>query len=174
MEGEHFQIAVRLVACALRENTDGNTGFDLFHGGEDDLQPLLHVAAVQEQTVKILHPVGEQRIALHLLFGNIAGADRTTAVGEKNIKIAPMVSDIENRRVLGHVFFSDDRNLYPGDFENKAKSCLDDPKRADILFQGSKFSNDPFCNQQRGGQDQETNNCDTNKCKSNHDNGNPF
>ena len=83
-----------LVSGAFRENTDRNSGLYFFYGFQDGLQSLLDIAPVQEETVKIFHPVGQKRIAEHFFLGNIAGRPGYTGIGKQNIKIAPMIGYI--------------------------------------------------------------------------------
>ena len=74
--------------------------------------------------MKISHPVGKKRIAFHFFLGNITGADRASAVGKQDIKIASVVADVENRGILWNIFFADYSDLGAGFPENKFKDCL--------------------------------------------------
>lgn len=111
MERQHFCFISILISGSFREDTYGNAGFHIVCGLKDRFQTLLDILSVEKETVEIAHPVGEQRIMLHFLLGNIAGADRTAAVGEQDVEIAPVVCYIENSLILWNVFFADD-----GDF----------------------------------------------------------
>ena len=154
MEREHIRLIRPFVAGTLREDADGNAGLDLLDGGEDGLQSLLDVVPVQEQAVEIFHPVGEKGIALHLFLSNVPGADGAAGVGEQDVKIAPVVADVENRSVPGDVFLADDGHLRPGNPEDKAENRLDQPQGADLFRHGRKFPDDPLHDQNGNREDQ--------------------
>ncbi len=144
MEGEHIQVIFVLVSGALREDTDGNAGFDLIYSCQDGFQSLLDVLSVQEEAVEIFHPGGQERDFLHFLFGNVAGADRAAAVGEEDVKVASVITDIQDRGVLRYIFLSYYCDFGSCDPQDKSKYSLNDPKRADILGHRRKFADDPF------------------------------
>ena len=106
MEWKELCFILVFVPGSLRKNADGNSGFYFVNGGEDGLQPLFDVLAVKKETVKVFHPVGQKRISLHFFFCNIAGAAGTAGIGQKYVKIASVVSDIENRNVGRNIFLS--------------------------------------------------------------------
>ena len=52
-----LQLALRLAAGTLREDTDGSAALDLLTSGENHLQTLLDVGTVEKQAVDEFHPV---------------------------------------------------------------------------------------------------------------------
>lgn len=46
MEGEHIQVICIFVSGALREDTDGNAGFDFIHSCQNGFQSLFDVLSV--------------------------------------------------------------------------------------------------------------------------------
>ena len=101
MEWQHIQLIGIFVSGSLGEDADRNAGFYIVGSLEDGFKSLFDIFPVKEETVEIAHPVGEQRIMLHFLLGNIAGADRTAAVGEQDVEIAPVVCYIEFIATIG-------------------------------------------------------------------------
>lgn len=144
VEGEHVEFILICVAGALRENTDGDSGFYFFYCFQDGFKSLLEVVSVKEETVQVTHPIGEQGVAEHLFFCYVACADGTAAVGEQDVVVAPMVAYVDNGAVLGHIFFSDHCHVHSGNAKQKTEYRLDDAQGADVLFQWRKFSHDPF------------------------------
>ena len=94
MEGKEFQFIVSFVSGAFRKDTDGYAVFHFLYGGQYSLQPFFDVLSVQKETMKIPHPVRKKRNGFHFFFGDIACRTRTENIGEENIKITPVVSDI--------------------------------------------------------------------------------
>lgn len=94
--------------------------------------------------MEIFHPGGQERDFLHFLFGNVAGADRAAAVGEEDVKVASVITDIQDRGVLRYIFLSYYCDFGSCDPQDKSKYSLNDPKRADILGHRRKFADDPF------------------------------
>ena len=90
------------------------------------------------------HPGGQERDFLHFFFGNVAGADRAAAVGEEDVKVASVITDIQDRGVLRYIFLSYYCDFGSCDPQDKSKYSLNDPKRADILGHRRKFADDPF------------------------------
>ena len=133
VERKKLQVVRILVTCTFREDTDGNAGLDLVDGCEDGLESLFDIITVKKQTVKIFHPVGKKRITLHFFLGNVAGTDRTAAVSKHDVKITSVIANVENRSILGNIFFADDRNFGSGFPENEFKYSLDNSKRTDFL-----------------------------------------
>ena len=133
MEWKHIKLILISVSGTFREDTDGNAGFDLVDGCEDGLESLFDILTVKKQTVKIFHPVGKKRITLHFFLGNVAGTDRTAAVSKHDVKITSVIANVENRSILGNIFFADDRNFGSGFPENEFKYFLDNSKRTDFL-----------------------------------------
>ena len=132
---EEYELFILLISVSgtFREDTDGNAGFDLVDGCEDGLESLFDILTVKKQTVKIFHPVGKKRITLHFFLGNVAGTDRTAAVSKHDVKITSVIANVENRSILGNIFFADDRNFGSGFPENEFKYSLDNSKRTDFL-----------------------------------------
>ena len=102
------------------------------------------------------------------LLGNIAGADRTAAVVEQDVEIAPVVCYIENSLILLNVFFADDGDFGACDPQDEFEYGLYHAQRADILSHGRKFPDDPFYKENRNGQHQIGDHHDTDKYESNH------
>ena len=163
MEGKKLRFVIVLVPCSLRKDTDGNSGFHFVNGGEDRLQSLFDILPVQKQTVEISHPVGKQGIFRHFLFGHIAGAARAAHIGEKNVKIAPVVADVQDRGIGGNVFFADHSHLRTCDPQDETEYALDDPQRTDVLRHGRKLPDDPFHQQNGDGKNQVSHHGDHNK-----------
>ena len=92
-----------LAAGPLRKNTDGDTLFYIFYAGQYDLHTGFDIGTVKEQTVKPLHPVTEERCLQHLCFCHISGQIRTLGIGQKNIKIAAVIANVEDRLVFGDI-----------------------------------------------------------------------
>ena len=168
MERQHFCFINILISGSFREDTYGNAGFHIVCGLKDRFQTLLDILSVEKETVEIAHPVGKQRIMLHFLLGNIAGADRTAAVGEQDVEIAPVVCYIENSLILWNVFFADDGDFGACDPQDEFEYGLYHAQRADILSHGRKFPDDPFYKENRNGQHQIGDHHDTDKYESNH------
>ena len=57
MELAELQLALRIAAGALREDTDGSAALDLLTSGQDHLQTLFDVGSVEKQAVDEIHPV---------------------------------------------------------------------------------------------------------------------
>lgn len=144
VEGEHIQLIGIGVSGTFREDTDGNAGLDFFDGFQDSLQTLFNIFSVKKQAVKIFHPVGKQGISFHFFFCHIAGTDGTAAVGEQDVKVASVISDIEYRSVFGYVFFSYDGYFHTCDPQDEFKDCLNDSEGTDVFFHRGDFSYDPF------------------------------
>ena len=100
MEWKKIGLFFILIPCALRENTDGNSGFYLLNSCKDGLQALLDICTVKEKTVQILHPAGKKRYLFKLFFGYIAGKDRTSGVCKGNVKKAAVIANVKDRCVL--------------------------------------------------------------------------
>ena len=91
---EHVQLCLTIPACAFRIDTDGDTFFDLFDTNKNGPQALLHVFPFEKQTMKAFHPKGDQQKSSHAVFGDITGEPRTPGIGDHDIKIAAVVTDI--------------------------------------------------------------------------------
>ena len=118
--------------------------------------------------MEIFHPGGQERDFLHFFFGNVAGADRAAAVGEEDVKVASVITDIQDRGVLRYIFLSYYCDFGSCDPQDKSKYSLNDPKRADILGHWREFADDPFHQKNRDRQHQISDDNDTDKYKSNH------
>ena len=99
MEREHVEIAVVAAAGSLRKDADGDAGFDELHTLKDSLERLLQILPVHEQTVQESHPGGQKRNLLHGLLCHIAGQAFTAGIGEQDVEVAAVISDIEHRPV---------------------------------------------------------------------------
>ena len=92
----------------------------------------------------IFHTCGEYIDFLNVLFGNVSGADWSASVGEEDVKVASVITDIQDRGVLRYIFLSYYCDFGSCDPQDKSKYSLNDPKRADILGHRRKFADDPF------------------------------
>ena len=150
-EWKHLAI---FASGSFRENTDGDSLFDIVYASQDHLHTGTHVTAVQKQTVQPFHPVAEQRIFEHLCLCYIAGQIRTLRIGQQNIKIAAVVAYIENSLILWDIFMTniiDLRTCYP---QNKFENTLNHAKGADVSGTGIYFPDEPFDQQDRDTYDQ--------------------
>ena len=111
MERKEFQLVCTLISGSFRENADRNSAFYFFNGGENGFHALFDVFSVQEKTVKITHPGGEQRDGFHFFFGNIPCQVRTQNIGEKNIKKTSVISYVKYSLVFWHVFVTDNGDI---------------------------------------------------------------
>ena len=136
MEWQHIQLIGIFVSGSLGEDADGNAGFHIVGSLEDGLKSLFDIFSVKEETVEIVHPVGEQRVTLHFFFCHIAGTSRAAAVCEQNVKIASVVGNIENCLIFGDILLTD--HSYPGSCkpQDKLKDGLYHAQGADIFFHG--------------------------------------
>ena len=53
-----------------------------------------YILTVDKQTVQTPHPGAQQRHFFHILFRNVAGETRAACIGDDNIEIASVVSDV--------------------------------------------------------------------------------
>ena len=58
MERKQLQLGAASAACALREDHDRNSVFDIINRREDRLQAGLDIGAVEKKTVEKFHPAG--------------------------------------------------------------------------------------------------------------------
>ena len=144
MERKEFQFILVFVPGSFWEDADGDAGFDLFNSGKDGFQSLFDILTIQKQAMQIAHPVGKKRISFHFFLCNITGTDRAATVGKYNVKVASVITDIQDRGVLRYIFLSYYCDFGSCDPQDKSKYSLNDPKRADILGHRRKFADDPF------------------------------
>ena len=142
-----------IVAGSFRENADGNAIFYIINCLKDRLQTFSHIVSVKEETVQILHPCGKKRNLFHFFFGNITGQTPAPAVSKENIKITAVVADKEYR-FIRNIFFTDHGCRDTGHLKNHFKAPLNDAQRTDIFGSAIEFTNDPFHQKNRNGQDQ--------------------
>ena len=76
--------------------------------------------------MEIFHPGGQERDFLHFFFGNVAGADRAAAIGEEDVKVASVITDIQDRGVLRYIFLSYYCDFGSCDPQDKSKYSLND------------------------------------------------
>ena len=143
-----------MIPGPFRVNTHGNTGLHLFHTGQNGFQPLTDIGTIQEQAVKTSHPGRQQWDFFQIILRNKAGQIRTSAVSRHHIKIASVISHIENRFALRYVLFSDNSQMRTGFPENQFEYSLYDAQGGNISCTGIELSNDPFYDQNRDGQNQ--------------------
>lgn len=103
-----------------------------------------------------------------LFFCYITGPDRTAGVGKKNVKKASVISNIKYRRVFGYVLFADDSDLHSRKEQAEFKNSLNNVEGTDVFFHWGKFSDYPFHDEKRDGENQKAHNGDADKNKSNH------
>lgn len=168
MEGEKIQFAAGFISGAFRKDTDGNSLFYLVDGSQNGFHTFFKIFPVQKQTVKIFHPGREKGNGLHLFFCHIAGQVRTKDIGQKDIEVASVVSDVEDGLVFWHVLMPFDRDLCPGHFQDNTEDGLDDPQGTDILCPFAEHAHDPFSNEDRNGQNQVSDDTDTYNDKTKH------
>ena len=118
--------------------------------------------------MKVAHPVGKQRIAFHFFFCNIAGSERTAAVGQKDVVIASVIADVKNRGIFGYIFFTNDSDIDSGYPKEKTEYSLNEAKGTYVLGHGSKFADDPFHNENGDGQNKKSDDKDAGKNKTDH------
>src|SRR5699024_7857223 len=73
-----------------------------------------------------------------------------------------------HRSVFRDILLSDNSDPGSGDLQNKSEYALDETQGTDVLFYGGKFSNDPFCQKNRNGQDQKSYYCNYDQYKTYH------
>ena len=95
----------------------------------------------------------EKRNLFHFFFGNITGQTPAPAVSKENIKITAVVADKEYR-FIRNIFFTDHGCRDTGHLKNHFKAPLNDAQRTDIFGSAIEFTNDPFHQKNRNGQDQ--------------------
>ena len=83
--------------------------------------------------MEIFHPVFKQRITQHFFFGDIAGGSWNPYIGHQDVKIAPMVADVENRPVRWHIFFPDDGNFNACNPQAATERPFDDGERTAVF-----------------------------------------
>ena len=91
------------------------------------------------------HPGVEQGDMLHLVFGDIAGTPGDAYIGQQHIKEAAVVGYVQNRGILGHMFFADDRNCGTGDADAQPENRQYNFEGAGVPKLRGEFSDDPFC-----------------------------
>ena len=101
------------VSGAFGKDADGDAIFNIVNCLENCLEPFFRVRPVEEETVQASHPGGKSGIFLHFLLRNITGWPFASAVGQKNIKIAAMVADKQNR-LIRYIFLADHGRFYTG------------------------------------------------------------
>ena len=139
------------ISGALRENTHGDSLFNVVNSSQNHFQSRLHIFPIQKETVQPFHPVRKQRITQHGVFGNIAGQPRASGIGNYNVKIAEMVGNVEDSLIFRHMLFPNHRNFRACQFEHHPKSPLDNPKAADIRPIRIELFNHPLDQQNRNG-----------------------
>lgn len=114
------------VAGSLRENTDGDTGLYLIDGCQDGLHTGFDIGSVQEYTVQIFHPGIQGRNAEYFNLGHIAGETRYADIGNQDVEVASVVSDVQDGFVLGHIFLADHSHSGTGKEQNHPEGPFDD------------------------------------------------
>ena len=142
------------VSGSFGEDADRSAGFHILNSGQNRFQPLFYVVSIQKKAVKIPHPVSQKRPSEHFFFGDISREAGNTRVGDYNVKIASVVSDIKNRRILWDIFFAPYVKANPGEKQDHPKSPLYNDKRAFILEGHIIFSDEPFGDQNGNTQNQ--------------------
>ena len=151
LEGEKLGLILVFVPCAFREDTHGNSSFDLLNAGEDGLKSFLDVCPVQEKTVKTFHPCGKKRDFFQTVLCHIAVEPGSAGVGDDDVEEAPVVSDIKDRNVLRHMFLADVRYFYSCQPLEQPEYELNDMKRAFVTKLRVLFSDEPFHHKDRNG-----------------------
>ena len=70
-------------------------------------------------------------------------------IGQHGIKKASVVCNIENSRVPGNIFFTEDGNFTSGNPHNQFEYKLDNTEGRNIPGVGRYLSDHPFCKQDR-------------------------
>ena len=79
---------------------------------------------------------------------------RDRCVGDDDIEEAPVISDIEDRNVLRHMFLADDRYFCSCQPLDQPEYELNDMKRAFVTKLRVLFSDEPFHHKDRNGEDE--------------------
>ena len=150
--------AESIIGDAAEEILAGGSNFD---PPDDDYIAVVKVqGTIQEQAVKTSHPGRQQWDFFQIILRNKAGQIRTSAVSRHHIKIASVISHIENRFALRYVLFSDNSQMRTGFPENQFEYSLYDAQGGNISCTGIEFSDNPFNDQHRNDpcqNDQESN-----------------
>ena len=84
----------------------------------------------------------------------IAGQSRTAGIGQNNIKITAVVSDVEDCLIGGNMLHSPDDHFRAGDVFERAKPPLYNAQGGEIRSPLPDFPQQPFRAQNRQAQDQ--------------------
>ena len=94
--------------------------------------------------MEIAHPVDQKGPPQHFSFGDITGGSGNAYIGDEDVKIAPVVSNIKDRLIFRDIFLPNDGNIGNCKKKSDAESTLHNGKRT-FIFEGHvEFSNDPF------------------------------
>lgn len=112
----------------------------------------LDVLTVEKQTVEVAHPDIEQGHLFHTFLCDIASGARNTGVGENNVKITPVISNIEHWRVRRNIFFADIVYLHAGEKTHAAECPVYNCQTRTALGIGVRLAEQPFHQHDRGAQ----------------------
>ena len=99
--------------------------------------------------MQIFHPGIQGRNAEYFNLGHIAGETRYADIGDQDVEVASVVSDVEHGSILGDILRSPDTDICAGKKKAHAEGPFHNGKGASGFEIPVVFSDDPLSNQKR-------------------------